>query len=185
MKKTSVRKIPFKGKILMVGCGSIGQAILPLIFKHFDIKKSQLSIIEADARGARVARGFGVKHDVCALTKQNYKKEIGKRLNRGDFLLNLSVDTSSADIMELCHKSGIFYLDTVAEPWTGFYTNTRLSAEDRSNYALRESILALKKKYHSGTTAVSCMGANPGLVSTFIKQALVNIARDTGVKISK
>ncbi len=169
----------------MVGCGSIGQAILPLIFKHLDIKRSQISIIEADKRGTKTAKEFGVKHEVCALTKENYKKELSKRLGKGDFLLNLSVDTSSADIMELCHDLGVLYLDTVAEPWTGFYTNAKLAAAERSNYALRERILAVRRKYPSGPTAVSCMGANPGLVSSFIKQALLNIARDTGVKVSK
>ena len=175
------QKLPFNGKILMVGCGSIGQAILPLIFKHLNIKPSQLSIIEADSRGAKEAKRYGVKHEVRPLTRDNYVREIKRRVRAGDFLLNLSVDTSSADIMELCHKLRVLYLDTVAEPWTGFYTNPRFSAEERSNYALRERILALRRKYKEGPTAVSCMGANPGLVSSFVKQALLNIARDTGV----
>ena len=184
-RKATVPKLPFKGKILMLGCGSIGQAILPLIFKHLAIKPKQLSIIEADNRGAKVTKKYGVKHTVCKLTKTNYKKELRKRVGRGDFLLNLSVDTSSADIMELCHMLGVLYLDTVAEPWKGFYTDPRLSAEERSNYALRETILALKRKHKVGPTAVSCMGANPGLVSSFVKQALLNIARDTGVKAKR
>ena len=184
-RKTTVPKLPFKGKILVLGCGSIGQAILPLIFKHFGIEKKQLSIIEADSRGAKVAKKYGVKHAVCELTKANYKKEIGKRVGRGDFLLNLSVDTSSADIIELCHELGVLYLDTVAEPWKGFYTDSRLSAEERSNYALRERILTVRRKHKGGPTAVSCMGANPGLVSSFVKQALLNIARDMSVKTKK
>src|SRR3989344_7585307 len=91
------RKLPFQGQILMVGCGSRGQAILPLIFKHLSIKPSQLSIIEADNRGVKVAKRYGVKHEVRPLTKNNYKLEITKRVGPGDFLLNLSVDTSSAD----------------------------------------------------------------------------------------
>ena len=169
----------------MVGCGSIGQAILPLIFEHLDIKPKQLSIIEADSRGAKIAKKFGVKHEVKPLTRANYRNEIKKRLGSGDFLLNLSVDTSSADIIELCHELGILYLDTVAEPWKGYYTDPSLSPEMRSNYALREGILALRRKYQDGPTAVSCMGANPGLVSSFVKQALLNIARDTGVKVEK
>ncbi len=178
-------KLAFKGKILMVGCGSIGQAILPLLFKHLAISPKQLTIIESDNRGVKVARKYGVKHQVCELTRDNYEKEIRKRVELGDFLLNLSVDTSSADIMELCHELGALYLDTVAEPWAGFYTDARLNAEQRSNYALRETILALRRKHKEGPTAVSCMGANPGLVSSFIKQALLNIARDTGVRATK
>jgi homospermidine synthase len=36
-----------------------------------------------------------------------------------------------------------------------------------------------RKKNPGGTTAVSCCGANPGMVSWFVKQALVNLAKDT------
>src|SRR3989344_8313725 len=151
------KKLPFKGKVLMVGCGSIGQAILPLIFKHLAISPKQLTIIEADNRGVKVAKRYGVKHEVRPLTKDNYKLEITKHVEAGDFLLNLSVDTSSADIMSLCHELGVLYLDTVAEPWAGFYTDARLNAEQRSNYALRERILTLRRKHKEGPTAVSCM----------------------------
>ena len=33
-----------------------------------------------------------------------------------------------------------------------------------------------------GPTAVNCCGANPGMVSWFVKQALLNVARDTGLE---
>jgi homospermidine synthase len=52
----------------------------------------------------------------------------------------------------------------------------------RSNYALRENALALRTKYRGGPTALLTHGANPGLVSHFVKQALLNIAADTGLK---
>jgi homospermidine synthase len=35
------------------------------------------------------------------------------------------------------------------------------------------------KKQNKKTTAVSCCGANPGMVSWFVKQALLNLAKDT------
>ncbi len=37
------------------------------------------------------------------------------------FCVNLSVDTSSLDIMRLCRELGVLYIDTVVEPWPGFY----------------------------------------------------------------
>ena len=55
-----------------------------------------------------------------------------------------------------------------------------MSNEARTNYALRETVLEERRKNPGGSTAVSCVGANPGMVSWFVKQALVNIARDTG-----
>ena len=32
-----------------------------------------------------------------------------------------------------------------------------------------------------GPTAVSCCGANPGMVSWFVKQALLELAKDIGI----
>jgi len=34
------------------------------------------------------------------------------------------------------------------------------------------------RKLGHKTTAVSCCGANPGMVSWFVKQALLNLAKD-------
>ncbi|MFL5258818.1 MAG: saccharopine dehydrogenase C-terminal domain-containing protein, partial [Hyphomicrobiales bacterium] len=62
--------------------------------------------------------------------------------------------------------------------------NSRLGNETRTNYALREDMLALKTRYPGGVTSISCCGANPGMVSWFVKQALLNIADDTGLKVN-
>ena len=55
----------------------------------------------------------------------------------------------------------------------------KLGPEARSNYALRETLLAEKRSSPGGPTAVSTCGANPGMVWWFVKQALLDIARDT------
>ena len=103
------------------------------------------------------------------------------RIGGGDFLLNLSVDVSSTALIELCQEKGALYLDTCIEPWPGGYTDPSLPPSARSNYALRESALALRRRYPRGPTAVVTHGANPGLVSHFVKQALVDLARDAGI----
>src|SRR6185312_424996 len=76
------------------------------------------------------------------------------------------------------------YIDTVVEPWAGFYFDSKLGPEARTNYALRETVMAARRKRPGGVTAVSCCGANPGMVSWFVKQAVVNAARDLKLKIS-
>jgi homospermidine synthase len=74
----------------------------------------------------------------------------------------------------------------VNEPWVGFYFDPELGPEKRSNYALREATLAAKRKRKPGSmTAVSCCGANPGMVSWFVKQALINIAGDLKLKFKE
>ncbi len=179
------KHVSFAGRIVMVGCGSIGQGVLPLILRHIDVPRKNIVIVTAEERGEEVAHEFGIAFHITPLLKSNYKKVLDKFVRKGDFLVNLSVDVSSVALVEYASKKGALYLDTCIEPWVGGYTDTSLSPSQRSNYALRESALALKKKYKKGATAVLTHGANPGLVSHFVKQALLNIAADTGKPAKK
>jgi homospermidine synthase len=70
-------------------------------------------------------------------------------------------------------------LDEHNEPWAGAYLDTSTPVNERTNYALREAALALRRgAADPGPTVVLTHGANPGLVSYFVKQALVNLAHD-------
>jgi len=179
-----MEKYDFKGNILIVGFGSIGQGVLPLILRHFTVTPDRITIVTADKRGEDVANEYGVRFIVEPLVPDNYQTLMEKHLGAGDFLVNVSVDVSSAALIEYCQKNGILYIDTVMEPWLGFYVDPSLSVSQRSNYALREMALNLRSLPLKGPrpTAILAHGANPGLVSHFVKQALLNIAEDTGMK---
>ena len=166
------------GNLLMVGFGSIGQAVLPLLFRHLDLSPGQIRIVSAAESGGEVAQEFGVSFTPQTLTRENYLEVLEPHLNKGDFLLNLSVDVSSLALIELCHQRGALYLDTCIEPWLGGYTDPSLTPSLRSNYALREHVLDFGRRSGGGPTAVLSHGANPGLASAFVKQALINIATD-------
>ncbi len=170
----------FQGRLVMLGFGSIGQGVLPLILRHIDMPRERITILSADDRGAEVAASYGIAHAVLPVTRANYREVLSARLGRGDFLLNLSVDVSSVALVALCRELGALYLDTCVEPWAGGYTDPTLPPALRSNYALRESALALARPGAGDPTAVMTHGANPGLVSHFVKQALLNLAADTG-----
>jgi homospermidine synthase len=96
------------------------------------------------------------------------------------FVVNLSVDVGSIDLMTLCHKLGVLYLDTVIEPWPGFYFGSTVANADRTNYPLREKVRAMARDHAGGPTSVSCCGANPGMVSWLLKEALLRMAADAG-----
>jgi homospermidine synthase len=84
--------------------------------------------------------------------------------------------------MKLCRKLGVLYIDTVVEPWLGFYFDAEADNASRTNYALREAMIKEKQDKPGGPTAVSTCGANPGMVSWFVKKALVNLATDLGLE---
>lgn len=177
----------FAGRIVMIGFGSIGQGVLPLILRHIDMDPRKISIITSDDRGAKVAAEYGITHDVTAVTRDNYRALLDAHVAAGDFILNLSVDVSSVALIEYAHEKGALYLDTCIEPWVGVggYLDAALSPSARSNYALRETALAVRAKFPAdAATAVITHGANPGMVSHFVKQALINIAGDLGKAVS-
>lgn len=179
--ETQLSKIPFAGRIVIIGFGSIGQGVLPLILRHIETTPEKISVITADERGADIAREYGATFEVAPLTKENYRAVLEKKLGKGDFLVNLSVDVSSVALIELCAELGALYVDTCIEPWPGGYTDQSITPDRRTNYALRESAHALREKLgRTSPTAVITHGANPGMVSHFVKEALLNIARDTG-----
>lgn len=170
----------FDGRLVMLGFGSIGQGVLPLLLRHIEMRPEQILIVKPSAKELESADALGVPHLLVEMNKDNYRQVLVPRLDRGDFLLNLSVDVSSTDLMRFCAERGALYLDTCIEPWAGAYTDASRPPAERTNYALREQALALNRQDPQGPTAIVTHGANPGMVSHLVKQALVNIARDTG-----
>ena len=172
--------VAFTGRLVMIGFGSIGQGVLPLLLRHVGMDPGRITIVTAEERGAAVAEEYGVTFVVTPLTRENYRAMLTPLIGAGDFLLNLSVEVSSLALIELARAAGALYLDTCIEPWPGGYTDPSLPPAARSNYALRESALALRRRYPGGPTAVLTHGANPGLVSHFVKQALIDLSLASG-----
>jgi homospermidine synthase len=166
------------GKLVILGFGSIAQGLLPILFRETNLKPSQILIISRSDKHASIAAEFNVEVHAAPLTEDNFKSLLDQHLNRGDFLLNLSVEVASLALIQYCHAHGVLYLDTCIEPWPGKYTDEKASLSERTNYHLREEVLAYRRSRPTGPTALITMGANPGLVSIFVKQALLNMAYD-------
>jgi homospermidine synthase len=175
----------FDGPIVMIGFGSIGKGTLPLIERHIAFDRAKFTVIAPDDDDRHLLDERQIRFIHLGLTKDNYREVLTPLLTTGPgrgMMVNLSVDTSSVELMEFAKDIDAFYIDTVVEPWPGLYTNQSLPLSARSNYALRESVLDLRRRRPGGVTAVSCCGANPGMVSWMVKQALVDIAKDLAVK---
>ena len=175
----------WNGPIVMIGFGSIGRGTLPLLLRHIKCDRAKITIIDPSEESKHIADAEGITFHKEALTKKNHKAVLKQFLlpSEGQALIvNLSVDVDSMDIMRLARATGSLYVDTVNEPWPGFYYNKNVDNASRTNYALREKLVTLKAKMGKGPTAVSCCGANPGMVSWFVKQALLNLAADTHFK---
>ena len=126
------------GPIVMIGFGSIGKGTLPLIERHLTYDKSRITVLDPKDEGRKaLCEKHGVRFIQQGLTRENYRALLTPLLTEGGgqgFCVNLSVDTGSVDIMELCRELGVLYIDTVNEPWLGFYFDKNKGPSQRSNY---------------------------------------------------
>lgn len=170
------------GPLVIVGFGSIGRGTLPLIQRHLAFDAARLTVIDPSPEVAALLADRGIRHLPVALTAGNYRQVLSDLFPDGTgFLVNLSVDVDSVAVMELCQELGVPYVDTVVEPWPGYYFGAQRGNAERTNYVLRERARSLGKRHAGGPTAVSCCGANPGMISWLLKEALLRLAADTGV----
>ncbi len=168
----------FGGRVVMIGCGSIGQAILPLLRRHLGFASDGLTVLSADERGRGIAGAEGARFVHCHLKPGSFHRDLARHLRAGDLLLNLSVDVSSLDLVEWCASHEVLYVDTSIEPWPGVFDNPMLSLRERTNFLTRERMLRLGRRLGPDSpTAIVDHGANPGLVSHFVKRALLDLAR--------
>ncbi|MEY5100298.1 MAG: hypothetical protein RJA36_3017 [Pseudomonadota bacterium] len=113
------------GRLLMVGFGSVGQAVL---LRHLELQLQQIAILAADEQGRAIATAQGA-FSCVRLSAGNHEAELSRyALQPGDFLLNLSVDMSSLALMQWREPRGVLYLDSCIEPGAGVYTDPAVAA---------------------------------------------------------
>lgn len=168
----------FTGRIIMIGCGGIGQAVLPMIGRHVPLDDGRLVVLSADEQGRMIAEDSGARFVHAHLTPGNHRRVLGHHVKRGDLVLNLSVNVSSLDVIRFCSDNEALYVDTSIEPWPGVFDNPMLDMRQRTNFLVREKALQLAEELGpDAPTAIVDHGANPGLVSHFVKRALLDLER--------
>src|SRR5215472_12291012 len=94
----------FDGPIVMIGFGSIGKGTLPLIERHIAFDRSKFVVIAPDDSDRRLLDERQLRFMHLAITRENYREVLTPLLKAGPgrgLVVNLSVDTSSVDLMEL------------------------------------------------------------------------------------
>ena len=155
----------FTQRILIVGTGCVAQGFLPLLLRHVDIHPRQITMLGPDADGNHFSGTYGVTFVRRALTRETFSDLLSGQLTEGDCLINLALGVGSLDLLAWCQAHCVLYLDTNLEPW---------SNSTHCLYEARE--IALRNRRSGSCTAVIAHGANPGLVSHFLKLALWEMA---------
>lgn len=172
--------VKFTGKILIIGCGAVAQCILPLLPKMLQMPMSNVTVIDLFDNRSKIQGSLnaGVNFFIEKVTKDTMEAILNKYLKAGDLLIDLAYEIPTIKFLDWCRANDVKYINAALEVENPYNV---ANSKDVQKFTLYERHQQLEKHIKSwesndGPTAVIEHGANPGLVSHFIKLGLVHIA---------
>lgn len=159
----------FSGNIFIIGCGAVAQCFLDILIKNLSIKPSQCIVLDPNIpESISDYRMQGLNFIQNSITEKNYSHILGQYLKKGDICIDLATGISTIEILSWCHDHQIHYINTCLNNW---------SDQKEPLYNLHTLIQSVIETWppHS-STAILSHGVNPGLVSSFAKQACLDLA---------
>ncbi len=168
----------FEGKVLMLGYGAVAKCTLPLLLKHVKISCQNMTIIDFEDKGESLKKWTDkeIKFVRKKITRQNLERVLSEHLDDGGLLVDLAWNIGCNDVLKWCHDHEVLYVNTSVEQWNPELDMEKKTPFEKSLYYRQMQIRELTKNWENATTAVLDHGANPGLISHFTKQALIDIA---------
>ena len=172
----------FNGRIVITGFGVVARAALPMLLKHVRVPLQNITVIDfidrKEALRPWTAKGLRFVHE--RVTPLSLGRLMSTHVGRGGLIIDLAWSIDCLDILEWAHNNGVLYVNASVESWDAV-SDMHKSTIAKSLYARYEQLLPIVARWKESTTAVIDHGSNPGLVSHFVKQGLL----DNGKKALK
>jgi homospermidine synthase len=171
--------LTFSHRILFVGFGAVARCTLPILLEHIKIDPKRITIIDFDPDEAALRPWIdrGMTFVKTRVAEANMASVLGQHLSAGDLLIDLAWNIDCNEILQWCHDHGVLYINTSVELWDPYAGAGRKHPTERTLYWRHMNLRRMTASWSEpGPTAVIEHGANPGLISHFTKQALLDIA---------
>ena len=175
--------VNFKKKVLILGYGSVGQCILPLVMKHVVVSPSQITVLERGENEEKFFHrnaGNGVKYVKKEINQKNFESTLNKYSEEGGFVIDVSLNIDALTIIEWCLVNNRHYTNTSLERWESQPDETIPVLAERTLYHTHQVVRKMAENFPGAYTSVVTNGANPGLVTQLTKRALLKIADKYG-----
>jgi homospermidine synthase len=169
----------FNKKILVLGFGSVAQCTLPILFKHINIPYQHVTVMDFEDKQSELQPWInrGVHYVRDRIQQDSMASQLATYLNAGDILIDLAWNIGAESIIQWCHDHDVNYLNTSVEQWDPYTHSHEKHPTEKTLYyrhmRLRTMMASWKKV---GPTIITEHGANPGLISSLVKQGLLDIA---------
>jgi homospermidine synthase len=173
------KMIRFNKKILLIGFGSVAQCTLPILLRYLDVPLENITVVDFEDKKKILAPWLkkGVKYSREKITQENMARVLARHTEPGGLIIDLAWNIDCIDIVRWCFENKVLYVNTSVEEWDPYKDIDKKTPFERSLYYRHMLIRKFIAKWKNATTAVVDHGANPGLISHFTKQGLIDIGK--------
>lgn len=163
----------------MIGYGAVARSVLPIFFKHIKVSYKNITIVDFIDRKKELKDwiGKGIRFVQQRITSQNLIRIVSNYVNPGGIIIDLAWNIDCIDIIQWAHNNNVLYLNASVEEWDPYSEIHTKSSLEKSLYYRYMKILEMSSTWNHSVTAVIDHGANPGLISHFVKKGIVDIAK--------
>lgn len=168
----------FKNKVLIIGYGAVCKCMLPILLRHVTIPLEQITIMDFKDKSAdlKAWTAGGLCFVKKKITRENLAGTLAEYLSPGGLLIDVAWNIDCCDVVQWCHDHDVLYVNTSVEAWDPDAGIETASPYEKTLYFRQMRLMELTKDWNDAPTCVVDHGANPGLISHFAKQGLVDIA---------
>lgn len=168
----------FDQRILIVGYGAVSQCTLPILVRQIKVPLHHITVMDFEDKSQALAPWSrkGLRFVRQRITPGNLAAVLGRHLRAGDLLIDLAWNIDCCAILQWCHEHGVLYINTSVELWDPYAGAANKPPQERTLYWRHMKIRHMIARWPARSpTAVIEHGANPGLISHFVKQGLLDI----------
>jgi homospermidine synthase len=165
-------------KIVLLGCGGVGKCTLYYLPKILRISYNQVYIVDKQLTPksfptVEKAIQKGAKYIYFTITAENIKNLLTRTIGceSGDLVIDLTTRTDCNAFLQVTRQLQLHYLCTSIEK-----ANVELVDTIWMQHAKIRDIAEKTSHYGNATSCIE-MGMNPGMISIFVKQGIIDIAR--------
>lgn len=179
-------KLEKNQKIIFLGCGSVAKCCIYYLNRFIKYRPEQVYIIDKDPDTQKfpsvveiVRHGAKFLHFELKRDNLQWLFDVKLKLKKDDIIIDLTTQTCTYHIFQECRMRNILYINTSIED-DDTVKDSAITCPVNNGIFLQHinlQVIADKTKDYGNTTALIEFGMNPGLISVFIKQGIMNLAK--------
>lgn len=175
-----------KSKIIFLGCGAVAKCCIYYLPQFFKINYNQVTIIDKDPNAFNFptvndAITKGAKVLNYTITRKNINEFLDNiiKTKQYDIIIDLTTNTPTYKILKACRLRKLLYINTSIEDDYKLHVDKQCPINN-SIFMQHINLLSIAHKTSNNDdniTSIIEFGMNPGLISVFVKQGIIDITK--------